>query len=133
MKQEFTGSRKELQSLCNKIRTLTRQCEFEKGERLLREAMRSYPHDAEPHNLFGILLENQGYHVGAMNHFRAAWDLNPTYLQARCNLEWFGTFYSTGKCAYDETDCPVEEKHLYKVVYDNHGIGRFVKRDKDEQ
>lgn len=134
MKQaELTENKVELQALCNKIRELAKQGGFKDGERLLREAMSIYPHNAEPHNLYGILLEKQGDHVAAMKHFRAAWDLNPTYVPARCNLEWFGTFYSTGKCAFDETDCPAQEdKHRYKLVYDAHGIGHFLRRDKNE-
>lgn len=134
MKQvALTENKKELQALCSKVRELVQCGEFEQCEHLLRDAMSKYPHDAEPHNLYGILLEKQRDHVAAMKHFRAAWDLNPTHLPARYNLEWFGTFYSTGKCAYDETDCPTpQNESKYKLVYDDHGIGRFIRREKDE-
>lgn len=134
MKQvELTENKDELKALCNKIRMLVERGEFSQCEQFLCNAMSRYPHDAEPHNLFGILLEKQGEHAAAMKHFRAAWNLNPTYSPARCNLEWYGTFYSTGKCAYDETDCPkVETRYTYKVEYDERGIGCFVRRDKNE-
>lgn len=134
MKQADSDRRKkELQVLCNKIRGLVEQAEFWQCEQLLCDAMRRYPHDAEPHNLFGILLEKQGDHVTAMRHFRAALDLNPTHFPARCNLELFGTFYSRGNCVYDETDCPeAEYVHSYRIEYNEHGIGRLVKNKKSE-
>ncbi len=41
-------------------------------------------------------FEMQGNHLMAMKHFRVAWDLEPTYLPARQNLEVFGNTHSNG-------------------------------------
>jgi hypothetical protein len=95
--------------------------------------MKNSPHAPEPHNLLGMLLENQGDHLLAMKHFRAAWALEPTYLPARYNLEVYGTFFSKGAGAYDEEDCPVlEEKNNYMVEYDNNKNGHIVRRNRNE-
>jgi len=64
----------------------------------------------EPHNLIGELLQKKGDHISAMKHFRAAWALEPTYIPVRYNLHVFASFYTDGKCAYDESDCPIDEK-----------------------
>ncbi|MEA4895359.1 MAG: hypothetical protein VB064_08850 [Oscillospiraceae bacterium] len=119
--------------LCMTVRELIRTQDYEKCESLLRSAMEKHPHAPEPHNLIGILLEKKGDHPTAMKHFRAAWALDPTYMPARQNLDCYGTFFSRGKCAYDESDCNAEEKtgkwSDYKVEYDEHGVGRIVRRD----
>ncbi|MEA4895924.1 MAG: hypothetical protein VB064_11785 [Oscillospiraceae bacterium] len=123
----------ELDRLCVTVRELISLQDYEKCESLIFSAMGKYPHAPEPHNLIGILLEKKGDHLTAMNHFRAAWALDPTYIPARQNLDCYGTFYSSGKCAYNESDCEVEEnagkQSNYKVEYDAHGVGRFVRRD----
>lgn len=119
--------KKELNTLCISIRELVRKGDYYNCERLISDAMGKYPHAPEPHNLFGLLLERIGDHLTAMKHFRAAWALDPAYLPARQNLDYFGTFFSHGKCAYDESDCPEEKHDEYVVEYDEHGIGR-VKR-----
>ncbi|MPN31218.1 hypothetical protein SDC9_178692 [bioreactor metagenome] len=67
-----------------------------------------------------------------MKHFRAAWALDPTYIPARQNLDCYGTFFSNGKCAYDESDYSVEEdeeRKKYEIEYDKHGIGHIVRKD----
>lgn len=92
-------------SLCNKIRKLVAVGKYKECESILAKAMGVFPHAPQPHNLFGIVFEKEGDHVQAMKHFRAAWALDPTYLPARTNMDLFATFYSSGKCAYDESDC----------------------------
>ena len=64
----------------------------------------------------------------AMKHFRAAWALDPAYLPARQNLDTFGTFFSHGKSAYDESDCTEEKLEEYVTEYDANGIGHLVRR-----
>ncbi len=132
-RKEISEKAEELNRLCVTVRELISLRDYEKCESLIRSAMGKYPHAPEPHNLIGILLEKKGDHLTAMKHFRAAWALDPTYIPARQNLDCYGTFYSSGKCAYDENDCVVEEKagkqSNYKVEYDAHGVGRFVRRD----
>ena len=124
IKQALSENQKELNVLCNKIRALTGMGDYRKCESLIISAMGKYPHAPEPHNLLGVLLEKEGDHPAAMKHFRAAWALNPTYMPARQNLDNFGTFFSRSRYAYDESDCPAEEKNNnYKTEYDDQGVG----------
>lgn len=120
----------ELATLCGIVRKLVEQKDFGQGELLIKKAIGEYIHAPEPHNLLGLLLEAQSDHLTAMKHFRVAWALDPTYLPARQNLDCFGNFYSNGKWAFDESDCPQEKKdNKYVVEYDAHGIGHVARRD----
>lgn len=127
--------REDLTGLCAEVRRLIAAEELQACEGLIRDAMSRYPHapEPEPHNLIGILLEKRGDHAAAIRHFRAAWVLDPTYMPARQNLDSYGTFFSGGRCAYDEDDCLAEgtngREDGYKVEYDAHGVGRVVGRD----
>lgn len=121
-------SKKALNMLCSIVRELADKGEYGKCEFLISDAMGKYPHAPEPHNLTGVLLEKNGDHAAAMRHFRAAWALDPTYLPARQNLESFGTFYSKGLYAFDESDCPKEKHAEYVTVYDEHGIGHIRRK-----
>lgn len=96
----------ECKKICMRVRTLIDAHAYEQCYEIITEAMKKYPSAPQPHNLLGILLENQGNHLLAMKHFRAAWALDPTYLPARYNLEVYGTFFTTKQGAYDETECP---------------------------
>ncbi|MDH8678992.1 hypothetical protein QE109_12600 [Fusibacter bizertensis] len=117
--------------LFKKIKELIIDECFEESENLIRKAIMEFPHAPEPHNLYGILLEKTDEHSTAMKHFRIALELDTMYLPARHNLEYYGTFFSKGKCAYDESDCIDEEENVdnYKVSYDNRGIGHIIRRD----
>jgi len=120
----------ELAALCISVRELSRQSQYEECEALLKNAMAKYPHNPQPHNLMGLLLELQNDLLLAMKHFRAAWALDPTYIPSRQNLDHFGSFYPTGKWAFDESDCPEEKKQgNYKIEYDQNGIGHIIRRD----
>ena len=96
----------ELNALCDTVRTVAQSKNYQKCEVLIFEAMKKHPHSPEPHNLLGIILEKQGNHRLAMKHFRAAAALDPSYLPARQNLTNFGTFFSSGRYAFDDGDCP---------------------------
>lgn len=123
----------ELGLLCTSVRNLVKEGRYDECQRMIAAAMGKYPHAPQPHNLMGLLLERQNDHLTAMKHFRAAWALDPTYLPARQNLELYGTFFSSGPSAYDETDCPPEEQnesHTYGIEYNAHGIGHVVRRNK---
>lgn len=116
---------------------LLKENKLDESEQLLRVAISKYPHDPEPHNLYGILFEKKCDHNMGMKHFRAAWDLDPTYLPARHNLEHYGTFVSRGHCAYEELDCVLDENENenvgeYKIVYDARNIGRINRRHTNE-
>lgn len=97
-----------LAELCASVRRLVAEKDYETCERIICQAMVEYPHAPQPHNLLGIILEKTGNHRLAMKHFRAAWALDSTYLPADYNLETYGTFFSSGNCAYDESDIPVK-------------------------
>jgi len=105
MKMKVPEDFEELQTLCDRARVLIKNQALVDCEKLIRDAMARYPHNPEPNNLLGILLEKQGDHVLAMKHFRAAWALDPTYRPARQNLESYSSFYSHEAVAYDESDC----------------------------
>lgn len=125
---EKTENKKELNKLCSLVRELAGKKEYRKCEPLIFEAMGKHPHAPEPHNLIGILLEKEGDHLTAMRHFRAAWALDPTYVPARQNLDSFGTFYTTGRCAFDESDCPKEKHADYETERDEYGIGHVRRK-----
>ena len=120
----------ELGDLVAKAKEMIERREFDACEALLATAMFQSPHSAVPHNLMGLLLEHRRKHEDAMKHFRAAWALDPTYIPARYNLERFGSFYPQEKYAFDETDCHEgQKKDLFKVEYDQDGIGHVVRKD----
>lgn len=118
----------ELEELCTDVRQYACEGQYERCEEIITEAMEKFPHAAQPHNLLGILLEKRGEHLLAMRHFRAAWDLDPSYLPARQNLETFGTLYSHGSFAYDESDCWDEKRGTYIIERDARGVGHVVRR-----
>lgn len=126
--QEFLQSKKELNALCAAVRACTLKGDDQACEALIFDAMAKYPHAPEPHNLIGIVLEKQGDHPMAMKHFRAAWALDPHYLPARQNLENFGTFFSSGTYAFDESDCPEKTYDDYTIERDARGIGHVIRR-----
>ncbi len=123
-------NRDELNVFCNLVREFIDKKKYCECEKVIVDAMSKYPHAPEPHNLMGILLENEGDHLTAMKHFRAACALDPTYLPTRYNMEQYGDFFCIRhKDVYDETDCPqVQDKNLLKTIYDENGIGHIVKR-----
>jgi hypothetical protein len=119
----------DLTDLCVTVKELIEQKKYNDCMCHIINMMAKYPHAPEPHNLFGILLEKEGDHITAMKHFRAALALDITYIPARCNLDRYGSFFPVGQIAYDETDCPQEqEKDLYKIEYDERGIGHVIRR-----
>ncbi len=125
MKQAISS---ELAELCASVRALVMDGAYDTCMEPICRAMERYPHAPQPHNLLGIVLEKLGDHPAAMKHFRAAWALDPTYLPASHNLNTYGTFFSGGGCAFDESDVPPLPPCNVKIVYDEHGIGRVVRR-----
>lgn len=121
--KEVSQSEEELHSLCATIKELVHAGKYQDSKKLIYDAMGTYPHAPEPHNLIGVLLEMEGDHSAAMNHFRAALALDPTYLPARQNLYSFGTFFSIGKYIFDTSDCSEDESVESVTEYDEHGTG----------
>lgn len=130
MTQDTNTRSTQLQELCAAVRKYFTARDYQKCAAMICKAMGEFPNAPQPHNLFGIVLEKEGDHVGAMKHFRAAYALDPTYTPARQNLEVYGTFYSCGKCAFDESDCPEAAPSPYVIEYDEKGIGHVVRREK---
>lgn len=118
----------ECKEICMRVRTLMKDHAYEQCYKIITETMKKYPHAPHPHNLLGMLLENEGKHLLAMKHFRAAWALDPTYLPARYNLEVYGTFFIAKQGVYDESECPNLEETVYKLSYDKNNIGKLVRR-----
>ena len=116
----------ELSELCSCVRILAQRKEYETCSDMICQAMGVYPCAPQPHNLLGVVLELNGDHAGAMRHFRAASDLDPTYAPARQNLMTYGTFYSKGTAAYDETDCG--ERSPQNDKDDCFGLGHLLRR-----
>ncbi len=65
---------------------------YTEAERYIKSAMNLDISAPQPHNLFGILLEYRGDRLRALKHYRAATDLDPTYLPAKNNLYRAGQF-----------------------------------------
>ncbi len=120
----------ELVGLCASVRAFVTDEAYEACIEPICRAMEQYPHAPQPHNLLGIILEKTGDHMSAMKHFRAAWALDPTYLPASHNLHTYGTFFSNGRCAFDESDVPLEPPCNMEIVYDERGIGRAAYKTK---
>ena len=115
-------------TLEERCRQLMIQRKFEQCQKEIETAMAENPHCAIPHNLMGILLEKESNHVLAMKHFRAAYALDPTYVPARYNMDPYAQMYPTGKCAFTEEDCPVENDQQFELVYDEHHVGHLVRK-----
>lgn len=82
------------------------------------------------HSISANMISGGGKH----EFLRAATQSNGdcvTTLPSRHNLHHYGTFYSRGHCAFDESDCePEEKKRNYTIQYDEHGIGHVIKENK---
>lgn len=122
----------ELDKLCITVRALVEEGRLESCMKPICEAMEQNPHAPQPHNLLGIVLEKMGDHPTAMKHFRAAWALDPTYAPVSHNLNTYGTFFSSGRCAFDESDLSPNTAAKMKIVFDERGIGRVVSKTKIE-
>lgn len=123
-----------MQPLTAHIRALVAQRHFSKAEDEAAQAMAAAPHDAQPHNLMGIIAESRNDHVQAMKHFRAAWALDPTYRPARINMERYGSFSEQmPRPVYDETECepcPAQSRLACRIECDKHGIGHVIREER---
>lgn len=107
MMKEATTSEKndELEQLCTYAEDMVLSGDDAGCYKMLCTFMGRYPDSPHPHNLMGILYEKEGRHTEAMKQFRAALALDPTYRPASQNLDICGAFSSSGKCAFQETEC----------------------------
>ena len=123
-----------MQLLTTRVRALIAQRHFSEAEDEAAQAMTAAPHDAQPHNLMGIIAEGCNDHVQAMKHFRAAWALDPTYRPARINMERYGSFSGQmPRPVFDETECepcPAQSRLACRIEYDKHGIGHVIREER---
>jgi len=124
-------NKSEMSLLIQKVKTLLHSDNDNEAYELIKNSMSDYPDNPEPHNLMGIFLEKQSLHSSAMNHFRAAYALDATYLPSRHNLDAYGTMFFKGIPAYDESDCEVSDTKKYEIIYDENKIGRIVQIKKE--
>ena len=82
------------------VKDLIKEGKLVECEEVIRYAMYLYPSSPIPHNLYGILFEVRNEQIRAMKHFRAALDLDPTFLPAKENLMTFGTLSFRHKFVY---------------------------------
>ena len=134
----------EMNELCSSVKTFVIAEDYGAGMELVCKSMSRYPHSAELQNLLGIVLEKTGNHPMAMRHFQAALALDPEYLPAKHNLYVYGTFFTRGNCAFDNSDVTLETSgdieilydrkntayavHKNKIEFDEHGIGHVVRK-----
>lgn len=102
--QQEEKKSEQLRIMCNSVKKLCEEGEYEKCCTFIYKSMSEFPHAAQPHNLLGIVMEKMGDHLTAMKHFRAAWALDPSYRPANHNLNMYGTFMKNGICAFDDSD-----------------------------
>lgn len=115
-----------IEELIKKVKDLITDYHFDDAYKTIVDAMRDYPDCAVPHNLLGIYYEKINIHSKAMNHFRAANSLDPTYRPARENLNIFGTFLNKRQPCYDDSDFEQISENEYCVIYDERGIGHIL-------
>lgn len=96
----------ELLNLCDRVKDYISRNAYKECTEDICYAMYLHPDAPEPHNLMGILMEKQRNHTGAMKHFRAALDLDPTYLPAQENLMDYARFdIPFPRCRFCYADC----------------------------
>ncbi|MBR6088378.1 MAG: hypothetical protein IKP86_00495 [Anaerolineaceae bacterium] len=122
----------EMDQLCSTVRAFIMDEDYESGMDLICKNMVRFPHAPQPHNLLAILLEKTGNHRLAMRHFQAALALDPDYLPAKYNLNTYGTFFTRGNCAFDESDIRVGTSGNTEIVLDGKNIGHAVYRTRIE-
>ena len=97
---------KQMQALTARVRALVQENHMCEAEAAAAMAMADAPHEAQPHNLMGIIMERENDHVQAMKHFRAAGAGSHVSFRARINMERYGSFsFTMPSPAYDEADC----------------------------
>lgn len=120
--------KQELMDIVEKSRRMIIERKYGKCRELICGSMSQFPDSPVPHNLMGILLENNQEHVQAMKHFRAAYALDPTYIPARYNMDQYGSFHTSIKCAFREEDAEVQKDNRFEMQYDERGVGRLVRK-----
>ncbi|WP_368645918.1 hypothetical protein AB4027_03050 [Alkalibacterium putridalgicola] len=100
------SQRQTLEKLNDEIERIYLEEDYAQCEKMIVKAIGDYPHAPHPHNLYGIILEKYGDKHAAMNHYRAAIALEPSFKPARCNLNRYGDMSNRDtRPAFSEKDC----------------------------
>ena len=100
------GTSTELMGLCDRVKEYLDRDAYKECIEDICYAMYLHPNAPEPHNLLGIVMEKQRNHLGAMKHFRAALDLDPTYLPAKENMMDYARLdVPVPRCRFCYADC----------------------------
>ena len=123
-------AQKQMKELTARVRRIVQENHMREAEAAAAKAMADAPHEAQSHNLMGIIMEQENDPIQAMKHFRAAWALDPSFIPARINMERYGSCsFAMPRPAYDEADCPQEaNEHKCRIETDGRGIGHVIRR-----
>ncbi|OLU38531.1 hypothetical protein [Ileibacterium valens] len=106
------------------IREMLGRQDFVQCRELIIHLMAEYPDSAQPHNLMGLLLEEEGNHSKALSHFRAAAALDPSHRPSQENLHHFSQLYHPGQGVFEDQDCLEQTDTGHCIIcYDKDGIG----------
>lgn len=79
-------ARDELNSIVNKVNLYVSVQRYDAAEKLIRAAISDYGHLANMYNLLGVTYHRQSRFVEALDEFRRAISINPSYVEASLNL-----------------------------------------------
>ncbi len=106
------------------IREMLGKQDFVQCRELIIHLMIEFPDSAQPHNLMGLLLEEEGNHSKALSHFRAAAALDPSHKPSQENLHHFSQLFHSGQGAFEDQDCMEQMDAGHCIVrFDKDGIG----------
>ena len=90
LKAPETEEAEDFDSLLQSAQACARERQFDEAMTLVKKAISLDPQRAEAMNLLGELQETMGNQQEAVNTYRTAWSLDPTYERARTNLDRAG-------------------------------------------
>ncbi|MEO0409336.1 MAG: response regulator [Cyanobacteria bacterium P01_A01_bin.135] len=90
LETEAEAEAEDFDSLLKAAQTRARERQFDEAVTLVKRAISLNPQRPEAMNLLGELQETMGDKQEAVNTYRTAWSLDPTYERARTNLDRAG-------------------------------------------
>ncbi|MCI2047708.1 MAG: hypothetical protein LKJ90_08340 [Faecalibacterium sp.] len=122
MEKKISDGTGEPLELCVQAKQLLNAGHYEACLTLAAQEMEKHPSSAIPHNIYGVAKGAQGDTAEALRHFRAAWALDPTYLPARCNLDYCGSLFFGQHYVLEEAECHICLKSGATITHDSYGI-----------
>ncbi len=86
MSTDAVLAREELDAIVNKVNLYLSVQRFDAAEKLIRAAISDHGHLANMYNLLGLVFHKQSRFIEALDEFRRASQINPTYVEASLNL-----------------------------------------------